>query len=444
MKALFRIGATTVAVLGALNLSACKSDGSVFSGATVNNSKSVFNPKKPNSNDAKKPVVPNQDSKAFTSSANLPAQPAKNEPVEKNYYTAKTRTELNAKLEELLDKRLNTTFKYTALLAKDGSAVTTRYLNGQVMDLTKLGNGYQTYTMQETLEAYADGKNHTGIRESRLQLYQQPNSIVLGKQTLGGNVTDGDKNIAISATPLRIDQIKGNPYVVPTVAEVENFYKLMTDARGVLAEANKAIAEAQKELADTKNKKNEKGEKDEEAEKAAQAKVEEAQKSLQELQANVKNAAEKYRTTKAKRDIFDGITIKKDANGVDKYAPIVFDYKGKAFNQDSQGNLEYQINFNTKTGQGIITDLDIGKIDLNVGNMSAISHKNPDDGLTDSAGQAIKNDLSMLGVTGVAKFADGRDDGTYHVGIFGENAEEIAGIVSQDNVNIVGFGGTKQ
>lgn len=434
MKALFRIGATTMAVLGVLGLSACKSNGSIFDGATVNKPKSIFNPTIEET-DTAEPIIPNQDSKAFTSSSPLAGEPSKGEPIAKRYYTAKTRKELNAKLEELLNKRLNTTFKYTALLAKNGSAITTRYLDGQVMDLTALGNGYQTYTMQETLDAYAAGKNHTGIRESRIQLYQQPNSIILGKQTLGGSVKDGEKDIAIPATPLRIDHIKGNPYVVPTVAEVKNFYKLMTDAQTVLADAREAVIAAQKELADAK---------EEETKQAAQTKVDEARNHWQELKDNVNNAAEKYAAIKAKRDIFTGITIKKDANGVDKYTPIVFDYKGKAFNQDSQGNLEYQINFNTRTGQGVITDLDIGKIDLNVANMSSISHKNPDDGLVDSEGQAIKNDLSVLGVSGVAKFADGRADGLYHVGIFGENAEEIAGIVSQNDVNIVGFGGTKQ
>lgn len=433
MKALFRVNATAVAVLGVLTLSACKSDGSVFSGATVNNPKSVFNPTKTDPKD--KPVVPNQDAASFTSSSPLSGQPAKYEPLEKHYYAAKTRQELNTKLEKLLDKRLNTTFNYTVLLAKDGTAVTTRYLDGQIIDLKRLDNGYQNYTMQETLEGYTDGKNYAGIRDSRIQLYQQPNSIILGKQTLGGSVTDGDKNIAISATPLRIDQIKGNPYVVPTGAEVEGFYKQMIDARKALLKAREAIDAAQKELADAK---------DDAAKKAAKTKIEKASEVWHERDADVANATQKYNTTKAKRDIFTGITLKKDAKGIDKYTPIIFEYRGKAFNQDSQGNLEYQINFNTKTGQGIITDLDIGKIALNVANMSEISHKNPDEGLVDGEGQAIKNDLSMLGVTGVAKFADGRTDGIYHVGIFGDHAEEIAGIVSQDNVNIVGFGGAKQ
>lgn len=57
---------------------------------------------------------------------------------------------------------------------------------------TGLGNDYQAYDMDETLETNIDGVKYTGERKSRVKLYQQDNSLVLGMQTLSGTIFDSN------------------------------------------------------------------------------------------------------------------------------------------------------------------------------------------------------------------------------------------------------------
>ena len=86
-----------------------------------------------------------------------------------------------------------------------------------------------------------------------------------------------------------------------------------------------------------------------------------------------------------------------------------FNYKGVAFNENERGNLDYTINFDTKMGSGSISGLnETGKITLHESNI-------------------VK-----------------RDNATYDLGIFGPNANEIAGIVTKGDKDLVGFGGQKQ
>lgn len=118
-----------------------------------------------------------------------------------------------------------------------------------------------------------------------------------------------------------------------------------------------------------------------------------------------------------------------------------FSYKGKAFDKDSTGELAYHINFNTLAGHGEITNLSTGKINLNEANIQTINHTNPDKNIVFGEGES--NQTSLLGIQGVAQFDNGRKDGKYTLGIFGDYAEEVAGFVTEDNVNTVGFGGKR-
>ncbi len=86
-------------------------------------------------------------------------------------------------------------------------------------------------------------------------------------------------------------------------------------------------------------------------------------------------------------------------------------YTGFAFSKNQTGTLSYKVNFDTKTGQGEITGLAAhGKVDLNSASISGGT-------ITGTANAAI------LG------------GGSYELGFFGPNAEEIAG-------KATGFGGT--
>lgn len=112
-----------------------------------------------------------------------------------------------------------------------------------------------------------------------------------------------------------------------------------------------------------------------------------------------------------------------------------FNYKGVAFTETEQGNLDYTINFDTKKGAGSISGInEAGLINLHESDITKVSHENSLD----------KSSLSGFGVANGVATSEKAGNGTYKLGIFGPNAEEIAGSVLQDNNALVGFGGKKQ
>lgn len=426
MTTLFRLSATSLAVATTLALTACGggSDGSVFNGQQ--NRSSMFEPARTSATNAI--AVPNQDSSEFTTAAPITdwQNPSESEAVIKDYYTAKTRDSLHTELKETYGDRFETTFRYTTKITKDGTDVTSTYRANDAIDLSRLGNGHQIYTMNETEETNIDGVKYTGDRTSRIQLYQQPNSIVLGRQTLSGVISDGSSSKTLTPTNLRIDQIKGQPFKKPSFADVASAATAVTTASSNVTAAQAAVAAAQQGLAAATT---------DEAKAAAATTLNAANTQLSAARTILANASADYTKIAKQYDIF--------------YKGLVFGYKGEAFNQNStatnKGTLEYHINFNTRAGHGQITGLDTGTIALNEANMQTITHQNPDEGIS-VGGEEIVSKLSMLGFQGVANFVGNsanRPDGTYTLGIFGDYAEEVAGVVTENNVNTVGFGGVK-
>ena len=109
-----------------------------------------------------------------------------------------------------------------------------------------------------------------------------------------------------------------------------------------------------------------------------------------------------------------------------------YNYAGKAFSQESSGQFNYAVNFDTRKGSGSITGIEeAGKITLNEGTISNLSHTNPDN-----------TTISGFGIQSTATSAN-LGNGEYKLGFFGPNAEEVAGTVS-NAFGDVGFGGTKQ
>lgn len=111
----------------------------------------------------------------------------------------------------------------------------------------------------------------------------------------------------------------------------------------------------------------------------------------------------------------------------------VYHYSGAAFTQNEQGKLDYRVDFDKLTGSGSITGIgQAGNITLNEGKIGKLSHTNPDQSF-----------IAGHGITGNAQ-SERQGSGTYKLGFFGPNAEEIAGAVEQNGQGLVGFGGTKQ
>lgn len=108
----------------------------------------------------------------------------------------------------------------------------------------------------------------------------------------------------------------------------------------------------------------------------------------------------------------------------------LYSYVGTSFDHDSEGSFEYNINFDTKTGNGHV-GLDGKTILLQESEIKKIRVDNPSDGTT----------FEGFGIRGAA--AGGDFSGRYDLGIFGDNAEEVAGVVGNDDT-LIGFGGTKQ
>ena len=108
-----------------------------------------------------------------------------------------------------------------------------------------------------------------------------------------------------------------------------------------------------------------------------------------------------------------------------------FNYKGVAFNENERGNLDYTINFDTKMGSGSISGLnETGKITLHESNIVKRDYDT--------------EEFSHYGVVEGKATLEKQGNATYDLGIFGPNANEIAGIVTKGDKDLVGFGGQKQ
>ena len=120
-----------------------------------------------------------------------------------------------------------------------------------------------------------------------------------------------------------------------------------------------------------------------------------------------------------------------------------FNYKGVAFTEKEQGNLNYTINFDTKKGAGSISGINqTGNITLHESDIVKVQ-----------GGEAFKNNSAFIyggkkdvyGVLNGAATAEKQGKASYELGIFGPNADEVAGAVFQEHdEGTVGFGGKKQ
>lgn len=106
-----------------------------------------------------------------------------------------------------------------------------------------------------------------------------------------------------------------------------------------------------------------------------------------------------------------------------------FNYSGKSLDIDSEGTFNYAINFASKTGQGSVA-LDGKSISLEEGRII------PDTFST--------NDTTHFEGFGISGNASGGVTGGYTLGIFGEQAEEVAGHITPTTGEGIGFGGVKK
>lgn len=441
---MLRLNAMACAVLGALTLTACGGDTNLTSSGKTSpehwlDPRPVTPATTTTTQEQETPAPkPNSDSDQFTTFANVGGwdAPTTSEELPKEYYTAKIRGEglggLHEDIEKAYGQRFETTFRYATQIADGNSDITGRwYRNNDALPLEKLGNGHKIYTMNETAETHIDGVKYSGDRKSRIQLYQQPNSIVLGKQTLSGTVSDGTTPKTLEETPLRIDQLRGKPFLKPSTADLQGASEAVASARVAQSEARTAYNQALIQNQQATSVANSFG---------AAATTAPTLIDTAPLKATLDQATA---TLNAAQTAFDKLFKQYSifSQGLE------FNYAGEAFNQNStstqKGKLEYAINFNTLTGHGKITGLDTGTINLNNADMGAVTHTNPDEGISRGS-EPVVTTSTMLGIQGVANFADGRKDGKYTLGIFGDYAEEVAGFVTEDNVNTVGFGGTKK
>lgn len=429
----YPFSATALAVLTALTLTACGGrsgfDGPISSttiwdrnqastASATNNSTSPASTTNSTDTDTTnttadntdQPAKPNQDSDKFTTASSRPADSAiKSDTLPKQLHTSELRNDLHQKVSDAYGTRFDTTFRYNTTFTNQATQKRTEPVkNGFSIRTTGLGNDYQAYDMDETLETNIDGVKYTGERKSRVKLYQQDNSLVLGMQTLSGTIFDSNntKKTDIKGSELRIDHLKGNPFIRATKDEIKS---AIEDRNAKIKE----VAEIEKNI-----------------------KTEQDPDKLTEL---YQNLAE----TELKRDKAIALVIRnsKAERVFTENGGQEFSYKGKAFDKDSTGELAYHINFNTLAGHGEITNLGTSKINLNEANIQTINHTNPDKNIVFGEGES--NQTSLLGIQGVAHFEDGRKDGKYTLGIFGDEAEEVAGFVTEDNVNTVGFGGKR-
>lgn len=109
-------------------------------------------------------------------------------------------------------------------------------------------------------------------------------------------------------------------------------------------------------------------------------------------------------------------------------------YSGKSFNAKTEGTFDYTINFGKKEGFGQVT-LNKETIPLEKGNITKLNNQS---GFTGYGIQPMKT---------VHAFDGTYTTPSYTLGIFGENAEEVAGHMKSNakgEVVGIGFAGTKQ
>lgn len=129
-------------------------------------------------------------------------------------------------------------------------------------------------------------------------------------------------------------------------------------------------------------------------------------------------------------------SIKGQATTEDKLPKVgIYNYSGQAFTQnETNGKLSYDVDFTNRTGKGEITNIhEAGKITLHEGTIRRDSHINQHLDNSTISGMAISSSAT----------SEKRGHGTYTLGFFGPNAEEIAGIVEQNDTGLVGFGGKR-
>lgn len=110
----------------------------------------------------------------------------------------------------------------------------------------------------------------------------------------------------------------------------------------------------------------------------------------------------------------------------------IVNYVGKSFDNDSEGTFNYNIDFGAKIGQGQVV----------IDNKTATLHATRIGNITRSEDNQVV--FSGYGV-GEGRVS-GNIVGDYHLGIFGNNAEEVAGYIDNDNdrQTDVGFAGSKK
>ena len=121
-----------------------------------------------------------------------------------------------------------------------------------------------------------------------------------------------------------------------------------------------------------------------------------------------------------------------------------FNYKGVAFTEKEQGNLDYTINFDSKKGAGSISGISqTGNITLHESDIvkggsafrNTYSVNNKD---------VYDNNKNVYGVLNGAATSEKQGKANYELAIFGPNADEVVGSVFQGSKDVAGFGGKKQ
>ncbi|WP_308030693.1 factor H binding protein domain-containing protein [Neisseria lactamica] len=108
-----------------------------------------------------------------------------------------------------------------------------------------------------------------------------------------------------------------------------------------------------------------------------------------------------------------------------------FDYTGAASDGKNTGVLSYKVDFENKTGSGKITGLE-KTLNLAEGKIAFYEHHNSLDDTT-VRGHGISGNTSREGAA---------TTGSYKLGFFGPNANEIVGTVTE-GTNSIGFAGSR-
>lgn len=142
-----------------------------------------------------------------------------------NFTPDKTRNSLINELKTAYDtkdaygnSRFETVQGYTATM--DGKAKR-RHIT---FDSADLGSEYRDLTLTETAKSHIDGKEYTGSRTARVQLYQGEHSMVLGSQTLSGQISDGSTTKTLGQGEIVIDHLKGTPTTYEQLDPIKNTF----------------------------------------------------------------------------------------------------------------------------------------------------------------------------------------------------------------------------